>query len=102
MGKIMKKIEQFLSGINKQLHGERNLGLFYIEEHEAIAFLFDYYDELESEAPITNDFLQTSDFADWLDGYVVDFNIDKQYQEVQVRYEKALDIYKEEMKHQVN
>ncbi|WP_416037487.1 hypothetical protein ACL43R_08270 [Lactococcus formosensis] len=98
----MKLIEQFFEGINKQLQGDRKLGLFYIGDYEAIEFLFDYCDDLEREAPLTNDYLQTSDFSDWLDGYIVDFNIDMQYQGVQKCYEKALKIYKKEMNNQVN
>ncbi|MDT2838017.1 hypothetical protein P7H50_14310 [Enterococcus durans] len=36
---------------------------------EAIEFLFDHFDEMQKEAPETNDLIQTGDFIDDLDGW---------------------------------
>lgn len=64
-------------------------------------FLFEHYDEMESEAPLTNDLLQSGNIIDDLDGwqYWVEGNgyREKEYHEaLQKDYDQALRLYQEE------
>lgn len=92
---MVKQIDVFLEQLEDALNSGEALSKFSVE---GVDFLYDHYDELESEAPITNNYLQTSDFIDDLDGYDFGIASPEHFKVLKIQQDRILDIYREEGK----
>lgn len=62
-------------------------------------FVYDYYDEMEAEAPETNDLIQTGDVVDHMDGWMSGEGTPEYYDALQKDLEEIKRTYQEELNH---
>ncbi|MFV0558812.1 MAG: hypothetical protein ACK5MW_09300 [Enterococcus sp.] len=89
----MKCIDIFFERLDKALLTEKGLSKFSVD---GVDFLYEHYDEIENEAPITNEFLQTGNMIDDLDGYDYGLCSEEHFAAVRKIRDEAMTIYKEE------